>query len=155
MHAFIAWFKHGLLWSCMTYVSTLHLHKACCLLVYPWGRPLQFGAVVPHRTGSPADNSCWPYRPEPRDRCLLVRMWMWTFEWTYGSKNPQTLPSARTEWAEPLHQRLPDQSALSFRNARIWKHSSPTGELADFSQVSVSLQEQRVTVQVNCVFWTL
>lgn len=131
MH-FIAWFFNlrftiwnvTLLLHYLTYMSILHLHKSCCLLVYPFGQSLLFGTAVQQRAELLVKISCWSNQ--------VPQLRMWTFEETSFYKNLKTLPSARTHWAEPLHQRSPGQSVLSFRNAKLWKYSFPTGELAEF-----------------------
>lgn len=92
-----------LLFNALTYMSILHLHKSCCLQVYPWGLLSQSGAVVPHREESPVRNSWWP-----KEKNQVSIVWKCGYEYvrlkgTKAYKNPKKLLWARTEWAEPLH----------------------------------------------------
>lgn len=72
------------------------------------------------------------HKTEPRE--CLIKTLTWWFVGTKGYTSLKTLLSARTEWAEPLHQTSPVQSVLSFSNVTLWKYSFPRGVLAVFSQ---------------------
>lgn len=127
-------------------MSILHLHKSCCLLVYPWGRPSQSGAVVPHRAESPVDNSCClKERNQGRVVCANAGVKCGRLK-EQGYKNPKTHLSARTEWVAPLHHRSPDQSVLSCKHATLSRTIHfPQGSWLSF------LRSQAVTVHVNNV----
>lgn len=79
-------------------------------------------------------------------RVVSKREWRCGCSKELGYKNPKIFLSVRTEWAEPLHYGLPDQSGLSFRNAS-W--SNIPGELADFSQFLVFVYGREVTIDGN------
>lgn len=132
----------------LTYMSILHLHKSCCLLVYPWGRPSQSGAVVPHRAESPVDNSCClKEQNQGSVVCVCVNAGEKCGRLKeQGYENPKTHLSARTEWVAPLHHRSPGQSVLSCIHATLSKTIHfPQGSWLSF------LRSQAVTVHVNDV----
>lgn len=59
----------------LTYMSNLYLHKSCCLLVYPCGQVLRFGAAIQRRAESLVEKSCWS--KEHNQASLDVNMEIW------------------------------------------------------------------------------
>lgn len=100
-----------LIFHALTYLSILHPHKPCGLPIYPWGRPLQSGAVVPHREEPTGNNSCWPKEKNQENivcmsgcdcECLQDLQ-------AVKEKSPNT-SLARAGWAEPgIISRLTNQ----------------------------------------------
>lgn len=131
----------------ITYMNILHPHKSCCLLVYPSEQPSRSGPKVPHKTEPPVENACWP-KQQSQAKAVSVYVKAWRSQCCKNTKT--TLSRDRRGWA-PTSDFFPDQSVLIFRNARLWKYASPTGELANFSQIKFFLQQQAETLKINSV----